>query len=254
MSKPYILSETNWKTIKSTDYKVAILSWGATEAHNYHLPYATDNIQCDYIIEEAARIAWDAQAKLVVLPTIPFGVNTGQLDIKLNMNLNPSTQLAILKDVADTIQRSKIPKLVVMNGHGGNNFKQMIREVGQFFPDLMISTFNWYDVVDWSGYFDDLGDHAGELETSVMMHIVPDLVAPLEEAGNGQVKKFKFKAMNEKWAWAERAWSKVSADTGVGNPKAATREKGETYLNDIIPKIADFLIELCNVDNEDIYE
>src|SRR4028118_906882 len=98
-SRPYILAETNWKEVKDTAYKVAVLPWGATEAHNYHLPYATDNMQCDYVAAESARIAWEKGVKVIVLPTIPFGVNTGQLDIKLDINMNPSTQLAIIYDI-----------------------------------------------------------------------------------------------------------------------------------------------------------
>ncbi|MCK4344643.1 MAG: creatininase family protein, partial [Bacteroidales bacterium] len=43
-SRPYVLSETNWKTVKDQDYEIAILPWGATEAHNFHLPYGIDNI------------------------------------------------------------------------------------------------------------------------------------------------------------------------------------------------------------------
>ncbi len=66
---------------------------------------------------------------MVVLPTVPFGVNTGQLDVKLDINMNPSTQLALLNDVAEVLSRHGIPKLVILNGHGGNDFKQMIREL-----------------------------------------------------------------------------------------------------------------------------
>lgn len=85
--RPYILAETNWKTVKRSDYDVVILPWGATEAHNYHLPYAADIIESEYIAIESARIAWERGAKVIVLPTIPFGVNTGQLDIKLTINM-----------------------------------------------------------------------------------------------------------------------------------------------------------------------
>ena len=97
--RPYLLSESNWETIKDAVFEMAILPWGATEAHNYHLPYATDNIESDFIAAESAKIAWAKGAKVIVLPTIPFGVNTGQSDILLDMNLNPSTQFAILNDV-----------------------------------------------------------------------------------------------------------------------------------------------------------
>ncbi|MDZ7693009.1 MAG: creatininase family protein [Balneolaceae bacterium] len=87
--RPYILAESNWKTLKDQSVELAILSSGATEAHNYHLPYATDNIEARSIAEAAAEIAWEAGAKIIVLPTIPFGVNTGQTDIKLDINMHP---------------------------------------------------------------------------------------------------------------------------------------------------------------------
>ena len=124
--RPYILSETNWKTVKDAAYDVAVLPWGATEAHNYHLPYGTDIIEADFIAAEAARIAWERGAKVIVLPTIPFGVNTGQSDIKLDMNMNPSTQMAILRDVVEVLDRQSIHKLIILNSHGGNDFKSMI--------------------------------------------------------------------------------------------------------------------------------
>jgi len=137
--RPYILSETNWKAVKETDYQVAVLPWGATEAHNYHLPYATDNILAYHIAEESARIAWECGTKVIVLPTIPYGVNTGQKDVKLDMNLNPSTQMMILKDLITVLDRQGIYKLVIMNGHGGNDFKQMIRELNLIFPQMFLN-------------------------------------------------------------------------------------------------------------------
>ena len=96
--RPYILSETNWKAVRTTEFEVAVLPWGATEAHNYHLPYGTDNIQNDHVAAAAAGRAWDAGARVIVLPGMPFGVNTGQLDVVLDINMNPSTQLAVLGD------------------------------------------------------------------------------------------------------------------------------------------------------------
>ena len=90
--RPYILAETNWETLKDANFELAILPWGATEAHNYHLPYATDNIQADHLAAESAKRAHEKGGKVIVLPTIPFGVNTGQYDIYLDINLNPSTQ------------------------------------------------------------------------------------------------------------------------------------------------------------------
>lgn len=252
--RPYILAETNWKVVKETDYQVAILPWGATEAHNYHLPYATDNIQNEYIVAAAAGQAWEAGAKVIVLPNVPFGINTGQLDIDLCLNMNPSTQLALLKDLVDVIQRAGIRKLIILNGHGGNDFKVMIRELAIYFPEVFVTAVSWFRIGNWKDYFEDLGDHAGELETSLMMHIVPEWVMPLSEAGDGAAKQYRIKALREGWAISQRQWSKVTKDTGVGNPYKATADKGKRYLELCTRELAHFFTEMAAVDVDDLYE
>ncbi|MEN0048142.1 MAG: creatininase family protein, partial [Bacteroidota bacterium] len=240
------------KAIKNTDYEVAVLTWGATEAHNYHMPYGTDNYQVEYIVKQAAAKAWEVGVKVIVLPNIPFGIQSGQLDIKLCMNLNPSTQLAILKDIVDVLQRHQIQKLVILNGHGGNNFKTMIRELSVWYPDVFVCSVDWFKIGDQSMFFEHGGDHANEMETSAMLHIRPDLILPLSEAGDGAAKQYKIKAFREGWATAQRAWTKVTKDTGVGNPKKATAEKGAKYLELVTEKITSFLQELA--ENEDLFE
>src|SRR5213075_1984310 len=114
--RPFILSETTWKTVDATPYELAILPWGATEAHNYHLPYATDTIQAERVAAAAAQRAWTAGARVLVMPAVPFGVQTTQLDIKGCVNLNPSTQLALLGDVVQSLERQDIHKLCILNG------------------------------------------------------------------------------------------------------------------------------------------
>ena len=251
--RPYVLAETNWKTVRETPYQVAVLPWGATEAHNYHLPYGTDNLQCDHVVAEAARIAWEAGARVAALPTVPFGVNTGQLDIRLDINMNPSTQLAVLGDVADSLARQGIPKLVVVNGHGGNDFRQMIREL-QPRHDLFICTVNWYQIVDPKPFFDEPGDHAGEMETSLLMHLEPELVLPLSEAGDGAQRRFTVRGLREGWVWTQRQWTRATRDTGVGNPAASTAEKGQHYFAAVTRKLGDFLTELAGANLETLYE
>ena len=252
--RPYLLAETNWKQVKDENYEVAILPWGATEAHNYHLPYATDNIEATEIASEAARIAWDKGAKIIVLPTIPFGVNTGQADIKLDINLYPSTQQAILSDIIEVLNRQKIYKLLIVNSHGGNDFKQIIRELGLKFPDMFLSTCNWFQAMDKTKFFFEMGDHADEMETSLILHLAPHLVLPLQEAGNGKAKKNKITAFSEGWVWAERKWSQVTEDTGIGDPSFSTKEKGELFFNAITQKMANLMVALAKADQHDLYE
>ena len=250
--RPYILAETNWKSVKDTPFEVAILPWGATEPHNYHLPYATDNYETTALAEHAAQVAWNKGAKVVVLPTVPFGVNTGQLDLKLAINVNPSTQAAVLTDIASAIAGQGLKKLLILNGHGGNDFRQMIREL-QPKLDLFICTINWWTCVKGADYFDEPGDHAGEMETSLMLSLQPDLLRPLSEAGPGKGRKFRIAGLRDGWAWAPRVWSKVTDDTGTGNPAAATPEKGEKFLRAVTERIAGFLVELAKADVTDMY-
>ena len=190
---------------------------------------------------------------MVVLPVVPFGVNTGQLDIPLCINMNPSTQALVLRDVAMSLAGQGIAKLVIFNGHGANDFRQMIREL-QPHVSPFLCTVNWYKVVDPKDFFTDLGDHAAELETSVMQHIAPDLVLPLSEAGPGAARKFRISAFREGWAWAPRNWRQVTDDTGSGNPSAATPEKGKRYVEAVTEKIASFLVDLAKADTTKLYE
>lgn len=252
--RPYLLAETNWKHMKDASFDLAILPWGATEAHNYHMPYGTDVIESDHIAAESARIAHEAGAKVIVLPTIPFGVNTGQMDINLDINLNPSTQLAILRDVITVVHNHGIRKFMVLNSHGGNDFKTMLRELGVEFPDMFLCMTNWFRSLDKTKYFQEEGDHADEMETSLILHLRPELVLPRNDWGDGKEKKILIEEFREGWAWSERPWSKITEDTGVGNPIAATSEKGATFFHDITEKMAGLMIKLADADLDNLYE
>ena len=252
--RSYILNETTWKSVKQIDFEVAVLPWGATEAHNLHLPYGTDNIIAERIAAKAAEFATNRGGKVIVLPAIPFGVNTGQPDVRLDMNLNPGTQMMILKDLITVLNRQGIHKFVILNAHGGNDFRQMIRELNLLFPEMFICQCNWFKIPGAEDYFEDMGEHAGEVETSFMMYLTPELVLPLSEAGEGTARIFSIPALNQGWAWAERQWTRVTDDTGIGNPALATAEKGEAFFNVVTEKIGGFLYDLAMVNPADLYK
>jgi creatinine amidohydrolase len=201
----------------------------------------------------AAERAWNAGARVIVLPTIPFGVNTTQLDIKLVVNMNPSTQAALLADVVASLDGQGMHKLVLLNGHGGNDFRQMIREL-QPRTRVFLCAINWWSCVDVMQFVQEAGDHAGEAETAAMLHLAPELVRPLEDAGEGRARASRLRGVREGWVWAPRRWTQVTDDTGIGNPAKATAAKGEAYVNAAVAKIADFLVELADLDLATLYE
>ena len=87
----YMLVEANHRQLADSPAKLAILPWGATESHNWHLPYGTDVLEATKVAERAAEIAFDRGAKIIVLPTIPFGNDEQQLDQDCTISFTTET-------------------------------------------------------------------------------------------------------------------------------------------------------------------
>jgi len=190
-----------------------------------------------------------------VLPAIPFGSqNPGQTDLMFCIHARYDTQRAILTDIVASLNHQGIRKLVIVNGHGGNNFRNMIRDLAIEYPDFYIAVSDWYTVEKGADYFDVPGDHADELETSVMMHFHPEWVLPLEIAGKGDSKTFSIPALKNKQAWIPRHWTRVTNDTGIGNPKTATAEKGKRFADSVTDILAQFLIDYAKTGVDDLYK
>lgn len=250
--RPSILADAPLGTLRGASYDLAVLPWGATEAHNLHLPCGTDIVEAEAIATAATRRAAEAGARIVMLPVIPFGVNTGQMGIPGTINMRPSTQLAVLEDVLESLEALGIPRLAILNGHGGNDFKPLIREVSLEHATFVCQV-DWWRALDMRRIFDEPGDHAGEMETSLMLHLAPDRVRPLSEAGSGAERRLKLRGFREGWAWTPRDWRQATEDTGTGNPGGATREKGELLFREVTTLIGDFFSELAATPLDQLY-
>jgi creatinine amidohydrolase len=252
-SHPYILHQASLAQLRRLQPNVAILPWGATEAHNFHLPHGTDVIEAVALADAAARKANAAGARCVVLPCIPFGNNNAQLSQVATITMRSATQQAVLLDVADSLVRQGIDRLVILNFHGGNDFRQMIRDVMLALP-IFIVQINGYAVAPAAYQLleEPGGDHAGEFETSLLLHLCPQWVAPLETAGDGATTPSKLPAIsNTPGVWAPRDWAALTPDTGVGNPRAATAEKGRQALALLVDAVTPVLVQLSAARNGD---
>lgn len=245
MRKELDLSVSNYGKVKSLNYDLVILPWGATEPHNLHLPYLTDCILSHAIALDAAKQALkEYNIRCMVMPYVTAGAqNPGQRELDFCIHYRYETQKAILTDIIASLYTQGYRRLVIINGHGGNSFKSMIRDLSLDYPDFLVATSEWFSFVPAKEYFEEPGDHADELETSVMMHYYPELV-DLNEAGEGKSKKFASRMLNEKVAWIPRHWLKVSEDTGIGNPQKASAEKGKHYAKAVTAKYALLFHEL----------
>ena len=80
-SHDFVLAEQTHQFIRSQKWEVAVLPFGATEPHNFHMPYGTDNFQVEELGRRAVGRAYERGAKVLLLPTMPFGVNTNHLKV-----------------------------------------------------------------------------------------------------------------------------------------------------------------------------
>src|SRR3954449_2607991 len=97
--RPFVLHEANYRQLREYRPAVAVLPWGATEAHNYHMPHGTDVIEATQVAARGAALAHERGAKPIVLPTIPFGNDEAQLDQVATVSITTRTAAAILRDV-----------------------------------------------------------------------------------------------------------------------------------------------------------
>jgi creatinine amidohydrolase len=252
-ARPYVLHEANQAQVRRLKANVALLPWGATEAHNYHLPYGTDVIQATRVGEEVVGRANALGARCLLLPTVPFGNDNVQLSQYATITMRTSTQLAVLNDVAQSLVMQGIDRLVILNGHGGNEHSPLIRDVILDHP-IFIVRINYYGTAPQAREILDNreGDHANEMETSVMLHLMPQWVAPLETAGDGfQTPSKMLKLASTPEVWYPRDWAASSKDTGHGDPRKATAAKGKHIFEAVVGAITPILVELSAAQNGD---
>lgn len=244
----FILAEQTHAFIRSQHWEVAVLPFGATEPHNLHMPYGTDTIQAEIIGRRACEWAYQRGAKVLLLPAMPFGVNTNHLEVPggLALSVTPTTILKLLTDLVESLERQGVPKLVLLNGHGGNELKPLIRELHHR-TKMFLCLCDWYRMAvdQYRGLFEQPGEHADEVETSLGLAFFPELLM-MDQAGPGTAKPTRFEAINKGWISITRPWHLVSEDTGLGNPAAASADKGHRLMTILTERLGQFLLELAN--------
>lgn len=247
--RPWKLAETNFGTVRQYRYEVAVLPLGATEPHNLHLPYGMDILEGDLVGEAICSAAWQQGARVMLLPTVPYGTQTNQRGFPFAMNVNPSTLGAVIADLVESLVQQGILKVVLLNSHGGNEIKSVLRELYGKSPARLFLC-NWYQVFSdvYHEIFQEPDDHAGEMETSLALAYWPHLVARQADgtlaADEGRKAQTRFEAVNRGWVSITRPWHLLTTNAGAGNPHAATADKGRCLMVLLVERLAGFLVEL----------
>ncbi len=240
------------------DWQVAVLPMGATEPHNLHLPYGTDSIEASTLADRCCARAWELGGRVVQLPTFPYGTESNLHQFPLAINLQPSTLFLVLRDVVATLEASGLRKLLIFNSHGGNDFKPFLREIhGR--TQVQIFLCNWYQMIrDVANKIcEHSDDHAGEMETSMILAFRPDLVQRTDDgrlsADAGERRELRFEALREGWIGLTRPWHLLTTNSGSGNPHQATAAKGDQLTDAIVGRVAPFLAELSQANLDDTF-
>jgi creatinine amidohydrolase len=247
--RPWVLAETNYTHTKQHQYEVAVLPLGATEPHNLHMPYGTDVFEANLVGENICEAAYEQGANVVLLPTIPYGTETNMHALPLAMNLDPSTLNLVVRDLIESLVQSGIRKIVLLNSHGGNELKPLLRELCGRTPAQLFLC-NWYRAFtdEYPKIFEYMDDHAGEMETSLGLAFFPELVLRNADgtlaADDGATAESRFEAVNKGWVSITRPWHLLTTNSGAGHPHRASAEKGRKAMQVLVQRLATFLVEL----------
>jgi creatinine amidohydrolase len=251
----WVLAEETHAAIREQRWEVAVLPFGATEPHNLHMPYGTDNFEVEAIGRRACQRAYGAGARVLLLPTIPYGVNTNHFQVTgaLACSVTPTTLLHLITDLVDSMERQGVRKVVLLNGHGGNELKPWLRELHHR-TRVFLCLCDWFRMATdrYGELFEKPGEHADEVETSLGLEYFPELMRP-ELADEGRARPTRFEALNRGWLSMTRPWHLATTNTGLGNPAAASAEKGRRLMDILVERLGSFLVELAAAPMNDTF-
>lgn len=213
--------------------RVAVLPVGSFEQHGDHLPLATDTIIASAI---AAAVA-DAH-RLMLLPPITISCSHEHAAWPGTVSIQATTLAAVVTDIAASLQASGIDRLVIVNAHGGNYILSNIVQQATITAPVMAlfpSRDDWSQARAHAGITTSTHDdmHAGELETSLLLHLDPRLVGPSYQTADHD-------APNRPHLLT--VGLRGYTTTGViGRPSRATAEKGQKALASLVTSFPNHL-------------
>ena len=163
-----------------TERLVAILPVGAVEQHGPHLPVSVDAAINAGIVARAVEVM-PSNCPALVLPMMPFGKSDEHLAFPGTLSLSHETLARVWYELAESVHRAGVRKILFLNSHGGQpQLLEIVCRDLRVKLDMFALTTMWPQLIDATDLFDAAearhGIHGGQIETSVMLHLHPDLV------------------------------------------------------------------------------
>ena len=187
--KFYEMTSVQLGSIKH-DQVVVMLPIAAIEQHGPHLPTGTDTIICEAV---AGTVEQRHPDSILLLPTLWLGASSHHLRLGATLTAELPTYIALLREIIQPLLLDDYRRVLLLNGHGGNidPMKVALRQLQPEFPDTLLTAGCYWspgdaEIVQLLEGGDKFVGHACEFETSIIMHLRPDLVdnARLAHAGD----------------------------------------------------------------------
>lgn len=159
---------------------VVVLPVGAIEQHGPHLPLSTDALICEAMATRAAELLPE-DAAIYLLPMLPVGLSLEHTGFPGTLTLTAETLLAVLREIGASVAAAGIRKIAMVNCHGGQpQILDLAAQSLRHDHGMLAVKINAYRFLRDPGIFPDdeirHGIHGGAIETSVVLHLRPDLV------------------------------------------------------------------------------
>jgi creatinine amidohydrolase len=250
MPRSALIEELTLPELQEFRPEVVVMPVGSTEQHAYHLPYGTDTWRVAEHCRGAAEWANARGGRVVVMPAMPYGVNTNFTAWPFTVRIRVETLMAVVTDLVTELDRDGVRKMLIVNGHGGNVFplRALTRQIHGKIQGMVV-------VVDAGEYVPEEinrdiwergeGVHAGEGETSEILHLRPETVR-MEAAKAPTITPPKIRTLDAIGATYVKWWNHFTDTGGVGDPTLATAEKGRRFLEASAETLGAFLKEFSD--------
>jgi len=219
------------------DQTIVLIPIAAVEQHGPHMPTGTDAFLCTAVAEALEK---QLSAEILLTPTIWLGASSHHLRIGATLDSALGSYIDTLCDVARSLLGNGFKRILFLNGHGGNidPMKIAIRKLQPEHVDALLVAGNYWAGADaireqiLEGEHQFVG-HACEFETSLMLHICPDLVDQTKLGDAGELVPDVIDGL-----YVSRDMFQRTRDGYTGRPDLATADKGKLLFDGIVSQLS----------------
>lgn len=218
------------------DQTLVVVPIAAVEQHGPHMPTGTDTILCTAVAEAVEQ---RLPSQLLLTPTIWPGASAHHLRLGSTLDTRLDTYISTLSDIARSLLDDGYSRVLLLNGHGGNidPMRVAVRTIQTSYPRALLAAGTYWCVADeliqeiLTGEHRFVG-HACEFETSMMLHVRPELAEHEQRTSAGELIPDQLDGI-----FLSRDMRQRTLAGFTGRPDLASAEKGKRLFDGIVERL-----------------